>query len=88
MEPKIDLQAYLNRKNMNQAELSRLINTTPENVSRWVKGKGVPSYELCFELLKNGMTTEELFGLSLDSPPTDDELERRIKKILLKILVR
>ena len=40
MEPKIDLQAYLNRKNMNQAEL------------------------------------------------TDDELERRIKKILLKILVK
>lgn len=62
MEPKLDLQAFLNRKNIKQAELAKLIETTPENVSMWAKGNGVPSYELCFNLLVNGMTQEELFG--------------------------
>ena len=91
MEPKLDLQAFLNRKNIKQAELAKLIETTPENVSRWAKGKGVPSYELCFNLLVNGMTQEELFGIKSEVPLSDmpeDELERKIKQVLLKILTR
>ena len=48
---------------MNQAELSKRLDTTPGNVNRWAKGDGVPSYELCVKLLRLGMTVEELFGV-------------------------
>lgn len=48
---------------MNQAELSKRLDTTPGNVNRWAKGDGVPSYELCAKLLRLGMTVEELFGV-------------------------
>lgn len=49
---------------MSQADLSRELDTTPGNVNRWVKGEGVPSYELCRKLLILGMTVEELFGVT------------------------
>ena len=49
---------------MSQADLSRELDTSPGNVNRWVKGEGVPSYELCKKLLLIGMTVEELFGIT------------------------
>ena len=49
---------------MSQADLSRELDTTPGNVNRWVKGEGVPSYELCRKLLILGATVEELFGVT------------------------
>lgn len=59
----MDILSLLRRRKITQADLSRSLDTTPGNVSRWVKGEGVPSYELCRKLLQMGMTVEELFGL-------------------------
>jgi DNA-binding XRE family transcriptional regulator len=53
---------------MSQADLAKSLDITPANVNRWAKGEGVPSYELCVKLLEQGMTTEELFGLTLPQP--------------------
>ena len=87
MERKLDLFSYLTRKKMSQADLAKSLDTTPANVNRWAKGEGVPSYELCVKLLEQGMTTEELFGLTLPQPVSDiDELERKVKDIIIKAL--
>ena len=55
--------SFLRRKKMKQADLARSLETVPGNVTRWVKGEGVPSYELCAKLLSLGMTVKELFGI-------------------------
>ena len=74
---------------MSQADLAKSIDATPANVNRWAKGEGVPSYELCVKLLEQGMTTEELFGLTLPkqvSESDDLDLERKVKDIIIKAL--
>lgn len=89
MERKLDLFSYLTRKKMSQADLAKSLDTTPANVNRWAKGEGVPSYELCVKLLEQGMTTEELFGLTLPkqvSESDDLDLERKVKDIIIKAL--
>ena len=63
MDFKMDIFSFLRRKNIKQADLSRLLKTVPGNVTRWVKEEGVPSYELCGKLLSLGMTVEELWGI-------------------------
>lgn len=89
MERKLDLFSYMTRKKMSQADLAKSLDTTPANVNRWAKGEGVPSYELCVKLLEQGMTTEELFGLTLPKQviESDDlDLERKVKDIIIKAL--
>ena len=63
VEYKMDIFSFLRRKKMKQADLARSLETVPGNVARWVKGEGVPSYELCAKLLSLGMTVKELFGI-------------------------
>ena len=68
---------------MSQADLAKDLDTTPANVNRWAKGEGVPSYELCVKLLEKGMTTEELFGITILPEITmEDEFDRRVKTSL------
>ena len=89
MERKLDLFSYLTRKKMSQADLAKSLDTTPANVNRWAKGEGVPSYELCVKLLEQGMTTEELFGLTLPKQVSESDeldLERKVKDIIIKAL--
>lgn len=90
MEQKIDLISFLSRKKMSQADLSKALETTPANVNRWAKGDGAPGYELCVKLLQMGMTTKELFGI--ECPKNDakeiDDLEKRVKEIIIKALSR
>ena len=62
VEGRPDIAAFLARTGMNQSELARRLGTTSANVSKWVRGEGVPSYGICVSLLKMGMTQEELFG--------------------------
>lgn len=74
---------------MSQSDLAKSLDTTPANVNRWAKGEGVPSYELCVKLLEQGMTTEELFDLTLPkqvSESDDLDLERKVKDIIIKAL--
>ena len=77
----------LDKKKMSQADLAKALDTTPANVNRWAKGEGVPSYELCVKLLEQGMTTEELFGITILPEITmEDELDRRVKDIIIRAL--
>lgn len=74
---------------MSQSDIAKSLDTTPANVNRWAKGEGVPSYELCVKLLEQGMTTEELFGLTLQkqvSEIDDLDLERKVKDIIINAL--
>ena len=64
---------FLNRKGLNQTSLAAKLNTTSQNVSRWVSGVGFPSYELCKKLLELGMTVEELFGVNVYSAASVNE---------------
>ena len=87
MAHKIDLFSYLTRKKMSQADLDKALDTTTSNVNRLAKGEGVPSYELCVKLLEQGMTTEELFGITILPEITmEDELDRRVKDIIIRAL--
>ena len=81
----MDILSFLERKKIRQADLSRMLDTTPGNVNRWVKGDGVPSWEICRKLLLLGMTVEELFGVEYSKMHigeggrvtlTDDDLSR------------
>lgn len=86
-EHKIDLFSYLTRKKMSQADLAKALDTTPANVNRLAKGDGVPSYELCVKLLEQGITTEELFGITILPEITmEDEFDRRVKDIIIRAL--
>ncbi len=74
---------------MSQSDLAKSLDTTPANVNRWAKGEGVPSYELCVKLLEQGMTTEELFDLTLPKQVSESDyldLERKVKDIIIKAL--
>lgn len=74
---------------MSQSDLAKSLDTTPANVNRWAKGEGVPSYELCVKLLEQGMTTEELFDLTLPKQVSESDyldLERKVKDIIIKDL--
>lgn len=54
--------AYLVRSRQTSKELAKKISCSEANVSKWKKFKGLPSLEVVFELIKNGMTLQEIFG--------------------------
>lgn len=82
------MEKFLRRKGLTQTALARIVGTTPANVSKWVVGLGVPSYEFCQKLIASGMTTEELFGVP--SPAVDktepSNLDGRVIEIIIKAL--
>lgn len=87
MARKIDLQQFLQRVNKSQADLAKDLGTTPGNVNRWAKGDGAPGYDLCVSLLEMGMTTEELFGVTVkQNVVNDDDFEKKVKEIIIKAL--
>ena len=61
----IDLESFLKREKLTKAALCRKIGIDPKSslLSAYEKGRSCPSYEICVELLKAGMTVEELFGV-------------------------
>lgn len=82
----MNLDKYLERKKIKQADLARMIRTSPANVNKWAQKDGVPGYELCARLLEAGMTTEELFNVSVQVETETDDLEARVNEILAKAL--
>lgn len=83
----MDIDGFLDRSGLTQTALAKMIGTTPANVSRWAVGAGVPSYELCVNLIKAGMTPRELFGVdALDIKEAPDDFDEKVKKSLLRIL--
>lgn len=71
-EAKMDFNAFFAKSGYDQASLSRKLKKTPGLVNKWVNGRGVPSYELCRELLLLGMTVEDLFGIDYGSMHAQD----------------
>jgi len=59
---KIDIARFLKRKGLTQQELAKRIDCSLGLVGGWASHRGVPSYEKCILLLKEGMTVAELFG--------------------------
>jgi transcriptional regulator with XRE-family HTH domain len=45
-----------------QKELAKRLGVTQVTVSKWAKGTGTPTFEMCRTLLDMGMVVEELFG--------------------------
>lgn len=82
----MDILGFLGRRKMTQKELSALLGIAPQNVSRWAKGDGVHSYDVCSRLLRLGMTTREIFGIDSQEPETSQEtppkFDRRIEEYL------
>lgn len=74
VEGRPDIGAFLARTGMRQSELARSLGTTPANVSKWIRGDGVPSYAMCAAMLKIGATQEEIFGIT----PERDDFDRRV----------
>lgn len=63
----MEIQKFMDDRGYSQADLAEALGTSPQNVNKWVKGTGLPSYELCLKLLQIGMTVEELFGIVADN---------------------
>ena len=59
----MEFSAFLRRIGLaSQKELAAKLGTSDSNVSKWVAGRGYPSFELVAKLLLLGMSIEELFG--------------------------
>ena len=89
----MDILGFLGRIKMTQTELAALLGIAPQNVSRWAKGDGVPSYDVCSRLLRLGMTTRELFGIDPPELETSQEttplkFDRRIVEAVIEALKR
>lgn len=57
--------AYLTRTKQTSKEIAKKLSCCEANVSKWKKYNGLPSLECVFELAKNGMTLQEIFGPEL-----------------------
>lgn len=58
----LDCNSFLRRKNWAQKDLAERLNVATSTVGMWCTGKSTPAYAVIVELLKLGMTIEELFG--------------------------
>jgi len=88
---KIDMARFLKRKGLTQQELAKKINCSLGLVGGWASYRGVPSYEKCVLLLKEGMTVAELFGEDVAAetmffPPTEEELRAESKDFEAKVI--
>lgn len=59
----MNFDSFLARNGYNQTSLAAELNTSSQNVNRWIRNIGKPSYEICKKLLELGMTVEELFDV-------------------------
>lgn len=51
------------RAGLNQLELSKAINTSHQNISRWERGEVLPNIDFCVQLANfYGITLDELVG--------------------------
>lgn len=60
-----DCTAFLARKKMKQRQLSALLEKDVSTIGCWCSGKNVPSYAMQMELIKLGVTAQEMFGEEL-----------------------
>lgn len=58
-----------------QDELAARLGVSDQTVSNWVKGKSFPVHQTEYELMRMGMTVEELFGYPF--PSSVDSLRQK-----------
>jgi len=58
----VGFEKFLSRVRKDPKEISKELNTTVAAVSAWKTGKNFPSFDKIVELIKLGMTLEEIFG--------------------------
>lgn len=58
----VGFEKFLSRVRKEPKEISKELNTTVAAVSAWKTGKNFPSFDKIVELIKLGMTLEEIFG--------------------------
>ena len=63
----MEIQNFMKEHGYSQTDLAKMLNTSVQNVNKWVNGRGVPSYEFCQRLLQIGMSVEDLFGIQVGS---------------------
>lgn len=95
-----DCNSFLNRKGWKQRELAQRLNIGTSTVGMWCTGKSTPSYDVVVQLIKLGMTADELLGseiagILIKNSEVDTEIassifdspefSENVKKILLEI---
>ena len=58
----VGFRLFLQRTKKNTSEIAKKLNTTLASVSAWKNGKNFPSFDKIVELIKLGMSTEEIFS--------------------------
>lgn len=76
----LDIKAFIAREGerlgiKKQEELAAKLGVSDQTVSNWVKGKTFPTHQTEDQLLKMGMTVEELFGYPY--PSSADSLRQK-----------
>lgn len=98
-----DCNSFLNRKGWKQRELAQRLNIGTSTVGMWCTGKSTPSYDVVVQLIKLGMTADELLGseiagILIKNSEVDTEIAssifdspefaENVKKILLEMQVK
>lgn len=59
----LDIKRFIERVGIrSQEDLAKKLGVSDQTVSNWVKGKTFPTHQMELQMLKMGMTVEELFG--------------------------
>jgi len=90
----IDIARFLKRKGLTQQELADKIDCSLGLVGGWSSYRGVPSYDKCIRLLKEGMTVSELFGEDVAREAklfpiiVDDDFEARVGEAVVSWITK
>lgn len=60
-----DCNSFLNRKGWKQRELAKRLEIGTSTVGMWCTGQSTPSYGVIEQLIRLGMTAQEIFGKEL-----------------------
>ncbi len=71
-----DCNRFLHRNGWRQKDLAERLGLGTSTVGMWCSGKSNPPYEVIVELIKLGITPEELFG---------DEINEQLKAFYLSV---
>lgn len=87
-----DCSTFLSRKRLKQRQLAEMLKKDVSTVGCWCSGKNVPSYVMQAELIKLGVTAQEMFGDELgtlliqnsspDKPASKREILAAVKEVL------
>lgn len=74
----MNLAHFLKVNDWSQTDLAEKLDTSLQNVNKWMNGKGVPSYEYCKKLIELGMLADDLFDIDYKSMHDHDNYRSAI----------